>query len=290
MKALKRNTVLTSAVILALGCAGAASAGQDTKACVDKASELKMSLDQSVVTTTARAELETSLTEAQSADLARCEQIVARVEREIGGGVDETAPHESSSPTESSQSSTSAAESSADVSDDGAYERGHASAEETLPDAPGDAANTSTGPAVSPSGQPTYGYASPNATMSGESSDADASTAQTGTSAAGHSLAGLNADDLVDKKVESASGEEVGEITAIVTDKGSSDAGYAVISFGGMLGIGDKQVLLALEELDVAPDGTIKVPAQTAADFEAYPEYVEDEYEDYDGAIANVLE
>lgn len=62
--------------------------------------------------------------------------------------------------------------------------------------------------------------------------------------------------DLIGKNVESTSGEDLGEINDIVVRPGSASS-YAVLSFGGWLGIGDKLFAMpwtALKQVDVDPD------------------------------------
>jgi PRC-barrel domain len=93
----------------------------------------------------------------------------------------------------------------------------------------------------------------------------------------------------VDEPVQNSAGEKVGEIDAIVTDKTAGAHGYAVIGFGGVLGVGEKQVLVHLDQLLVADDGTIQLTASDKKDFDAYPEYVEKNFKTYDGAIAQLL-
>ena len=56
-----------------------------------------------------------------------------------------------------------------------------------------------------------------------------------------------------------------------------------------MLGIGEKQVLINLDQLQVTRDGTIQLTAGDKQDFNAYPAYVEKNFKMYQGAIAQVL-
>jgi hypothetical protein len=86
---MKRNVMLMTAVALALGSAGAWAA-QNVAECTQDALQVKMQIEQSNLADPDRAKLESSLSEAQSTDLARCEQIVARVKREIGASADAT--------------------------------------------------------------------------------------------------------------------------------------------------------------------------------------------------------
>jgi hypothetical protein len=166
--------------------------------------------------------------------------------------------------------------------DNTGYEKGHASADAALTTHPGAAANDSTAAGVSASGEVEQGYASPQATMTGNNGATDKGSAT-------NALSSMSAADLIDKPVQNAAGEKLGEIDAIVTDKTGSAPGYAVIGSGGMLGVGEKQVLVHLDQLQVANDGTIQLPTSDKKDFDAYPEYVEEDFKAYDGAIAQVL-
>jgi sporulation protein YlmC with PRC-barrel domain len=47
-------------------------------------------------------------------------------------------------------------------------------------------------------------------------------------------------EDVVGKKVVNLGGEDVGEIQEVVIDSAAGRVTYAVMSFGGFLGIGDK--------------------------------------------------
>ena len=102
---------------------------------------------------------------------------------------------------------------------------------------PGRLANDSSAAGVSASGDVEQGYASPQATMQSPGIAADKGS---GTNA----LSSMSAKDLVDEPVQNAAGEKLGEIDAIVTDKTAGAHGYAVIGFGGVLGVGEKQVLV----------------------------------------------
>ena len=331
---MKRNRILASAVILVLGCSGTAM-GQSAAECSSEAGRLTTEVGKSTITDAEKADLKKALDEAKDADLARCEQVVSRVRRELGIGPE--------TPDSSSANDTTSTSESAD------YEAGHASAAESLPKQPGAAANDSSSQSVSESGEMEQGYASATETMKGKTkpatpttddssansnaaadsestgyeeghasaaealpdhpgSDANDSSA-TGVSASGemeqgdasaqetlktktvparadtrsNALSSMSASDLIDKPVKNSAGKELGEIAAIVTDKAADAQGYAVISSGG------KQVLVDIDQLNVAQDGSLQLPMSDAADFAAYPEYVEENYTEYDGAIAQIL-
>ena len=308
---------------------------QSAAECSSEAVRLTTEVGNSKITDAAKADLTKALDEAKDADLARCEQVVSRVRRELGIGPE-------TSDSSSAKDATSPSESAG-------YEEGHASASESLPKQPGAAANDSSSQSVSESAEMEQGYASATETVKGDTkpatpttddssansnaaaesestgyeegsasaaealpehpgSDANDSSA-TGVSASGeveqgdasaqetlktktvparadtgpNALSSMSENDLIDKQVKSSAGKELGEIAAIVTDKAADAQGYAVISSGG------KQVLVDIGQLKVAQDGSLQLPMSDPEDFASYPEYVEEKYTEYDGAIAQIL-
>jgi sporulation protein YlmC with PRC-barrel domain len=74
-----------------------------------------------------------------------------------------------------------------------------------------------------------------------------AASSQAGQSAQGQRT--LRASELIGEKVVDQHGEEVGEIDEIVIDLNSGNARAAVLSVGGFLGIGDKQVAVPMSDI-----------------------------------------
>ena len=144
---MKRNKILANAVVMALGCTGTAMA-QDTPKCAEEAMRLHVEIEQSAMTDAEKAEFTQALREAQSADLVRCERVLARVQGEVGANDENSAPSERPG-----------------------YPQGHASAGESLPSHPGAAAHDS---GVSATGEPQEGYASADATLKSEAEATDA--------------------------------------------------------------------------------------------------------------------
>jgi len=382
---MKPNLILMTAVALALSSAGAYAA-QDAEQCAQDALQLKMQIEQSNLADPDRAKLESSLSEAQATDLARCEQIVERVKREVGASADATTTDDygdaassetsnaagaaagttdasPSSPTglpsgtseepattdratglsgsdsastdrasgttgATKPDSTTSKTGSTSQSADSGYESGHATAEETLPENPGaDANNAEAGDTT----MKEEGYASPEATteteattengaaspdddMSSTTGDPatqnpatgapDTQSATTNPGAAtttmhpidevkpnpsASQIAAMTSDELVDKPVKDANGEEVGEINAIVVDRDATQHAYAVVEYGGVLGIGEKEVLVDLEKLELTADGSIRLPATDEDAFSAYPRYEEKLYQKYEGDLGSVM-
>jgi sporulation protein YlmC with PRC-barrel domain len=56
---------------------------------------------------------------------------------------------------------------------------------------------------------------------------------------------------LIGTKVRNNDGEDLGQIKDIVFDFASGDVTYAVLSFGGLLGLGDKYFAVPLQVLKV---------------------------------------
>ena len=50
----------------------------------------------------------------------------------------------------------------------------------------------------------------------------------------------INAKNVIDKKIKDTSGKTIGEVEDIVLDKLSNNIMFAVVGFGGFLGIGEK--------------------------------------------------
>lgn len=65
--------------------------------------------------------------------------------------------------------------------------------------------------------------------------------------------------DVIGKKVVSPQNEDLGKIEEIVLDKVSGEVHYAVLSFGGFLGLGDKLFALPWKSLnyDTEVDGFV---------------------------------
>ena len=91
-------------------------------------------------------------------------------------------------------------------------------------------------------------------------------------------LAAMPASDVIGTEVQNAEGDTVAEIVDLVKEQGAENL-YAVLSVGGFLGIGDKKVVVPLEELDVGQEGEIVMANVTEDQLKNMPEYNEQGYE-----------
>ena len=102
------------------------------------------------------------------------------------------------------------------------------------------------------------------------------------TTATGHTNA-IRASRVTGTKVRDASGEKVGEVKDVVLDKTSNNIMFAVVSFGGVLGIGEKYHALPWAELDYDPSDSCYVISQTKEQLQQAPSDSIDELTAHDG-------
>jgi sporulation protein YlmC with PRC-barrel domain len=87
----------------------------------------------------------------------------------------------------------------------------------------------------------------------------------------------LSAQDVIGTEVVNTKGDQVGEIKDLVIDQDQIE--YAVVSVGGFLGIGAKEVAIPLDQLKLGKDQTYLMSAETEAQLEKMPEYKKDQYQ-----------
>lgn len=61
-------------------------------------------------------------------------------------------------------------------------------------------------------------------------------------------------EDLIDAKIRNPQGEDLGEVEELVVDVNSGDIRYAVVSYGGFLGLGDKLFAVPLKAMTLKQD------------------------------------
>ncbi len=76
--------------------------------------------------------------------------------------------------------------------------------------------------------------------------------------------------ELVDETVYGAQGERIGTIQQILVDRSGQE--HAVISFGGFLGLGEDQVIIPLQQLQMRNDD-IYAPGLNESQLQAMPRY-----------------
>ena len=64
----------------------------------------------------------------------------------------------------------------------------------------------------------------------------------------------ISASTLMGDKVVNAKGENLGQIKELMIDPQTGHVGYAVLSFGGFLGMGDKLFAIPFQSLQLRPD------------------------------------
>ena len=97
--------------------------------------------------------------------------------------------------------------------------------------------------------------------------------------AAQNPLAALSANQVLGADVVTTEGQEIAEIEDIVRARTGGEQLYAILSVGGFLGLGDKDVAIDFDRLEVGSDGQIVMPAATESQLEEMPAYTQDDYE-----------
>ena len=69
-----------------------------------------------------------------------------------------------------------------------------------------------------------------------------------------HGAKSMTATKLIGDPVVNADGEKLGKIEDLVIDPESGRVDYAVLSFGGFLGVGDKLFAVPIEAMRLSPE------------------------------------
>lgn len=85
-------------------------------------------------------------------------------------------------------------------------------------------------------------------------------------------LGRLRADEVIGADVENMKSQDLGEVEDILIGAGDK-SGYLIISHGGFLGIGDKQIAVPLEKFKVSRDRDTFYIAMTEKQIEAAPSF-----------------
>jgi len=92
---------------------------------------------------------------------------------------------------------------------------------------------------------------------------------------------GLEAEEIVGRDVVNKNGDEVGQVEALVIQPDKGDV-HAVVSVGGFLGMGDRDVAIPLKEMEFGEENVTLMSQQTKEELEAMPEYEESEWSIYE--------
>jgi sporulation protein YlmC with PRC-barrel domain len=91
----------------------------------------------------------------------------------------------------------------------------------------------------------------------------------------------LSADSLKNTRVRNPDGEDLGKIEELMFDQGSGKIAYAVLSFGGFLGMGDKLFALPWEALSLDFDREEAVLPVNKEVLENAPGFDKDHWPDF---------
>lgn len=93
----------------------------------------------------------------------------------------------------------------------------------------------------------------------------------------GHLIRGTK---LIGKSVQNRAGEDLGDIEDIVIDMGEGRIAYAVLSFGGFLGVGDKFFALPPDMLEWSPEDDTLLLNVDKSSLEKAPGFDKDNWPD----------
>lgn len=89
----------------------------------------------------------------------------------------------------------------------------------------------------------------------------------------------ISIDQVLGSRVVNANGEEVATVEDLVVDQ--NQIPFAVLSVGGFLGIGEKQVAVPLDQLQLGEDEVYLMSATTEEQLKEMPEYDEQQFQPY---------
>lgn len=103
---------------------------------------------------------------------------------------------------------------------------------------------------------------------------ADEPTTTQQAAAPGSAFGQMTADELIGSQVVNQNGEEVGELTDIVINQ-QDKAVNGIISVGGFLGVGEKDVAIPFDQLQPGENETVLMSTMTEEELESMPAYDE---------------
>ena len=87
---------------------------------------------------------------------------------------------------------------------------------------------------------------------------------------------------LLNCKVKNTKGEEIGKVEDLVMDREAGTVGYAILSFGGVLGVGEKLFAIPFAKVVRTDDATCVVADLTKAQLENAPKFASDTWPTFD--------
>lgn len=94
----------------------------------------------------------------------------------------------------------------------------------------------------------------------------------------GSPLYEMSAEEIIGKTVVTPEGTELAEVDSLATKTGEGDRIYAVVTSGGLLGIGGEKVVIDLNELTLQNDKLQTSAIQSEEQLQQQPEFTEEEY------------
>jgi hypothetical protein len=122
----------------------------------------------------------------------------------------------------------------------------------------------------------------PPAAVMGETKDSLAPSARAGGSAA--ALTASEAEQLIGRQVVDRSGERVGELVDVARLRGRDQA-FAVLRYGGVLGFGEREAMVMLDELEHGETGEVVLSRTAAGVLDELPEYDRATFESLTGRL-----
>lgn len=99
----------------------------------------------------------------------------------------------------------------------------------------------------------------------------------------------LKASDVIGMKVEGTDGKSLGKIKDLVLDPDEGDVQYAVLDFGGFLGIKDKYFIVPWEAINFKPNGKKIVLDVSKRDLKKAPGFDKNHWPDFSDQQQQVM-
>jgi sporulation protein YlmC with PRC-barrel domain len=127
-----------------------------------------------------------------------------------------------------------------------------------------------------------YSTTDPSTTSDDPLMGSDRSSQSQSGMAGEQSLETMSADQIVGKPIVSREGEEIGDVQEVVTDPTSGQK-FAVVDVGGFLGVGQKSIVIAFDELQMSGEDRLQSDL-TRETLQTKTEYSPGDYEPVSGS------